>query len=49
MKKLIKMETDYNDVVPRREYLTLEALHKEAAEKYQNIEKEFKTCREENK
>ena len=48
MKRLTKMEADYGDVIPRRDYLTLETVYKELDEKNQLLEKELKHFKTEN-
>jgi hypothetical protein len=48
MKRLTKMEADYGDVIPRRDYLTLEVVYKEMEEKTQILEKDYKHMKTEN-
>ena len=48
MKRLTKMEADYGDVIPRRDYLTLEVVYKEMEEKTQILEKDYKHVKSEN-
>lgn len=48
MKRLTRMEADYNDVIPRRDYLALETVFNELKEKYDNLEKENKSFKTEN-
>lgn len=43
------MEADYGDVIPRRDYLTLEAVYKELEEKNTHLEKECKHLKSENR
>ncbi|RNA16687.1 Translin-associated factor X-interacting 1 [Brachionus plicatilis] len=45
MKRLTKMEADYGDVIPRRDYLALETVYKELEGKNENLEKEMKNVR----
>lgn len=47
MKRLTKMEADYGDVIPRRDYLALETVYKELEVKNENLEKEIKNIRNE--
>jgi hypothetical protein len=47
MKRLTKMEADYNDVVPRRDHEDLVNKHKNLLEANQNLEKELKIVRQE--
>lgn len=47
MKRLTKMEADYGDVIPRRDYLTLETVYKELEDKNENLEREIKNIRNE--
>jgi hypothetical protein len=49
MKRLTKMEADYGDVIPRRDYLTLEQVYKELESKHQIIEKDYKNSKTENR
>ena len=42
------MEADYGDVIPRRDYLTLETVYKELEEKKNNLEKDLKHFKHEN-
>jgi hypothetical protein len=48
MKRLTKMEADYGDVIPRRDYLTLEAVYKELEEKNSVLDKDYKNVKNEN-
>lgn len=45
MKRLTKMEADYGDVIPRRDYLALETVYQELEAKNENLEKEMKNVR----
>lgn len=38
MKRLTKMEADYGDVIPRRDYVALETVFFEIKEKNENLE-----------
>lgn len=47
MKRLTKMEADYNDVIPRRDHEKLESKYKESLEINKNLEKELKQMKHE--
>lgn len=49
MKELTKMQADYGDVVPKRDYLTLETVYNELKQKCDSLEKEFSTMETEHK
>jgi hypothetical protein len=49
MKRLTKMEADYNDVIPRRDYLALETVFNETRVKYDNLENENKNLQTNHK
>ena len=40
MKRLTKLEADYGDVIPRREYVALEAKHNKLVSDYENLDKD---------
>jgi hypothetical protein len=48
MKRLTKMEVDYGDVIPRRDYIALETVYNELVAKGGNLEKDYKTMKFEN-
>lgn len=48
MKRLTRMEADYNDVIPKRDFVALEASFKELQETNEALDKEFKTIKQEN-
>lgn len=45
MKRLTKMEADYGEVVPRRDYLALETVYNELKEKSDTLEGDYSTLR----
>jgi hypothetical protein len=48
MKRLTRMEADYNDVIPKRDFVALEANFKELQETNETLDKELKTIKQEN-
>lgn len=49
MKRLTRMEADYNDVIPRRDYQALETVYKEIEARNEALEKDNKTLKNEYK
>ena len=41
MKRLTKIEADYNDVIPKRDYLALETVYNELKSKNEIVDSEF--------
>jgi len=49
MKRITKMEADYNDVIPRRDFEALDAKFKKIETKYGNLKTEMKTLKQEQR
>lgn len=49
MKRLTKMEADYGDVIPRRDYLALEVVYKEIEAKNEIFDKDLKSLKTEHR
>lgn len=49
MKRITKMEADYNDVIPRRDFEALDAKFKKIEAKYGNLKTEMKALKQEQR